>query len=272
MNRLRRQGRGTRHVLMLLVSLVGVTSGLDAQDISRRVAETRNGTVRFTYASMEDVCGNGRNGITVRRGTNTHRVVTNMSIRDNEWEFECEPGPVRIVLDRRNGRVVAVRSYVGGRWRGTADVDLGTVSAVEASDYLLGLVESADEAVAKDALFPATIAEGVTVWPRLLRIAKDARRPREVRSSALFWVSQAAGEEATKGLRELVDEPTGDREVRKSAVFALSQRPKDESVPALIKIAKTHRDAEMRKTAIFWLGQSGDARAIAYFEDVLLRP
>ncbi|MFN0098124.1 MAG: HEAT repeat domain-containing protein [Gemmatimonadaceae bacterium] len=266
------QGRGCRSLLLLPVVICGVTQGLGAQDLVRRIAETRNGTVRFAYPAMEGVCGNSRNGISVRRGTGTNRVVTNMSIRDNEWENDCEPGPVRIVLDRRNGRVVDVRSYVGGRWRGTADVDLGTVSPVEASDYLLGLVESADEHVAKDALFPATIAEGVTVWPRLLRIAKDAQRPREVRSSAVFWVSQAAGEEATKGLREIVDEPAGDREVRKSAVFALSQRPKDESVPALIRIAKSHRDAEMRKTAIFWLGQSGDARAIAYFEEVLLRP
>lgn len=258
--------------LAVMVSLGSVAQTTSAQDLSRRIAEMRNGTVRFEYAAMEGVCGNGREGIQVRRGKGSSRIVTNMSVGDREWEHECENGPVRIVLDRRDGRVVDVRAYVGGRWRGTADLDLGTVSPVAASDYLLGLVETADAEVAKDALFPATVAEGVTVWPRLLGIAKDSRRPREVRNSAVFWVSQAAGEEATKGLREIVDEPEADREVRKSAVFALSQRPKDESVPALIKIAKTHRDAEMRKTAIFWLGQSGDARAIAYFEDVLLRP
>jgi hypothetical protein len=265
-------GRGGWRALVVPALLASVTSGLSAQDLSRRIAEMRNGTVRFEYAAMEGVCGNGRDGIQVRRANSSSRIVTNMSVRQKEWESDCESGPVRIVLDRRNGRVVDVRAYVGGRWRGSADLDLGTVSPVAASDYLLGLAETADEEVAKDALFPATVAEGVTAWPRLLGIAKDARRPREVRSSAVFWVSQAAGEEATKGLREIVDEPEADREVRKSAVFALSQRPKDESVPALIKIAKTHRDAEMRKTAIFWLGQSGDARAIAYFEDVLLRP
>lgn len=272
MRRLRGLGRGGWTALAVLVSLGSVTQRLSAQDLSRRIAEMRNGTVRFEYAAMEGVCGNGRDGIQVRRANSSSRIVTNMSVRQQEWETDCESGPVRIVLDRRNGRVVDLRAYVGGRWRGSADLDLGTVSPVAASDYLLGLAETADEEVAKDAIFPATVAEGVTAWPRLLGIAKDARRPREVRSSAVFWVSQAAGEEATKGLREIVDEPEADREVRKSAVFALSQRPKDESVPALIKIAKTHRDAEMRKTAIFWLGQSGDARAIAYFEDVLLRP
>ena len=83
-------------------------------------------------------------------------------------------------------------------------------------------------------------------------------------------MGQAAGEEATKGLQEIAEDPDGDREVRKSAVFSLSQRPKDESVPALIRIARSNKDPEIRRNAIFWLGQSRDPRAIAYFEEVLL--
>jgi len=63
-----------------------------------------------------------------------------------------------------------------------------------------------------------------------------------------------------------------EREVRESAVFALSQRPKDEAVPALLQVARTSRDPALRKRAIFWLGQTDDARALAYFEDVLTKP
>jgi HEAT repeat protein len=65
----------------------------------------------------------------------------------------------------------------------------------------------------------------------------------------------------------IVDDP--DREVRKKAVFSLSQLPKDEGVPKLIAVARTHRDPEVRKQAMFWLGQSGDERAVQFFEDVL---
>ena len=60
-------------------------------------------------------------------------------------------------------------------------------------------------------------------------------------------------------------------DVKKKAVFALSQLPKDEGVPRLIDVAKTNRNPEVRKQAMFWLGQSGDARALAFFEDVLKR-
>ena len=90
----------------------------------------------------------------------------------------------------------------------------------------------------------------------------------KVRGQALFWLGQKAGQRAVATLEgAVVDDP--DREVRKKAVFALSQLPKDEGVPNLIAVARTHRDPEVRKQAMFWLGQSGDERAVQFFEDVL---
>src|SRR2546430_11392488 len=50
----------------------------------------------------------------------------------------CEPGPVRISLRVRTGRVQSLRTYVAGRWvtppRDAAVTDLGTVSARDAVD------------------------------------------------------------------------------------------------------------------------------------------
>ncbi len=40
----------------------------------------------------------------------------------------------------------------------------------------------------------------------------------------------------------------------------------------LIRVATTNRDREIRKKAMFWLGQSDDPRALALFEDILTRP
>ena len=36
-----------------------------------------------------------------------------------------------------------------------------------------------------------------------------------------------------------------------------------------MSLAKTHKSYEVRKQAMFWLGQSGDPRALAFFVDVL---
>ena len=52
-------------------------------------------------------------------------------------------------------------------------------------------------------------------------------------------------------------------------MFALSQLPKDEGVPLLIKVARTNTNLEVRKQAMFWLGQSKDPRAIDFFSEVL---
>jgi HEAT repeat protein len=189
-----------------------------------------------------------------------------------EWESECEAGPVRVSATVRGGEVTALRSYVGGRWS-DADApvtDLGTVAAPAAAAWLLGIAERGTGEPAQRAIVPATLARGVTTWPVLLRLARDERRPRAVRQDAVFWVSQAAGEAATRGLNSLVDERDADLEVRERAVFALSQRPADESVPALVRIARTNESPRLRQRAIFWLGQSTDPRALAFLEELLL--
>lgn len=173
---------------------------------------------------------------------------------------------VRVALTKRVDEVTRVRVYVGGTWRPTEGVpDLGTVGAAEAARYLLSLRD--DKAV-----FAATLADSVTVWPDLLKIARDDAAPRRTRRTAVFWLGQAAEEAATRGLDELVAADTVEREVREAAVFALSQRPREEGVPALIRIVRTHRDPEIRRKALFWLGQSEDPRALALFEELLLRP
>ena len=104
------------------------------------------------------------------------------------------------------------------------------------------------------------------------RIIVAARRDPSagVRSQALFWLAQSAAQRATKVIQAALDDDP-EIEVKRRAVFALSQLPRDEGVPLLMGLARNHRNVEVRKQAMFWLGQSGDPRALAFFEDVLLR-
>lgn len=254
--------------MMTGLALALLAAAAEGQSLASRVNAVRDGTVRFEYAAARGVCGNGRGNIQVRR-EGSGRVARG-EFEGREWMDECEPGPVRVAIDVEDGRPARLRAYVGGRWRGEAARDLGEVPAAQAVEYLVGLAESAPENVAKEAIFPSVIGDAEPPYRRLLAIAKDDRRPRKIRSDAVFWVGQGAAEVATRGLQEIVEDPDGDREVRKSAVFAMSQQPSEQAVPALIRIAKGNRDPEIRRSAIFWLGQSGDARAIAYFEELLV--
>jgi HEAT repeat protein len=195
------------------------------------------------------------------------------SSRDVEWESDCSLGPARVVLDRRDGVLAGLRFYVGGRWRPAASdvVDLGTVPAREAADYLLSIAQTEKGSMGGKAILPATMADSTEVWPALIRIARNPDLPRQTRTQSVFWLGQAAGDAATANLNSLVLDNSVDREVREQAVFALSQRPRDEGVPALIAVAKTNKDPEIRKRAMFWLGQSNDPRAIDLFEQLLTK-
>ena len=164
----------------------------------------------------------------------------------------------------------SVRTYVGGRWLPDRwSTDLGTVRPAEAADYFIGLAERSGDAVGGDPLLPSVLADSVVIWPSLLRLARTPSISRETRSQAVFWLSQAAGAAAGAALDSIVHDARGDREVRKKAIFALSQRSNDEGVPALIRIARNNPDPELRKTALFWLGQSEDPRALDLFEEIL---
>lgn len=268
---------------LLGVSVLGVTAlaavprPAHAQSLAERVARAPAGqTVAFAFAARPGVCGDGHNIVHVGSESpryvdlaNGRRAIITSHGRQTIRGQTCEFGPVRIEV-RRDGRAIdALKTKVGGSTAPGA-LDLGTVTPADATAFLLDdVARTASSDPASDAIFAATLGEGVDPWPQLLGIARDEGLAEKVRKSAVFWVGQAAGARATEGLRGFIDDASGDVEVRESAVFALSQRPNDEAVPALIAIAKTSPEPELRKSAFFWLGQSNDPRAIDLFEEIL---
>jgi len=256
---------------VVLAALAAAAAVAPAQSIASRVARVSNGTVRMSFAAKPGICGSG-NSIRNGRGRTTWGNDWNTS-RDVEWESDCSVGPARVVIDRRNGELADLRFYVGGRWRpaGSDVVDLGMVSAREAADYLVSIAQSEKGSMGEKAIFPATLADSADIWPAMLKIARNSDLPRSTRTQSVFWLGQAAGDAATANLNSIVLDNSVDREVRESAVFALSQRPREEGVPALISVARTNKDPEIRKKALFWLGQSHDPRAIDLFEELLTK-
>jgi hypothetical protein len=256
----------------VLAALAGAAELAGGQSIASQVARVSNGTVRMSFTVRPGYCGNGNSIRNSGGGRNTWGDNWNTS-RDVEWDTDCSVGPARVVLDRRGGEISDLRFYVGGRWRpaGADVVDLGMVPAREAAEYLVSIAQTERGNMGHKAIFPATMADSANIWPALLRIARNADLPRQTRTQSVFWLGQAAGESATRDLNNIVLDNSIDREVREQAVFALSQRPREEGVPALIAVARTNKDPEIRKKALFWLGQSNDPRALDLFEELLTR-
>ena len=225
-----------------------------------RSAPRRSATARCGSASRRGpgVCGNGGHNITIVGPRRGRRVGERLHARSGA---SVAPG------DAAGGWPMRTRtSAAGGVRREGQTTDLGTLPARQAAADLL----DAGRAAAGGRRGAGHRRHAGGQCGRLAGAAPDGpprpTLPLETRRQAVFWLGQAAGEAATRGLDSLAYDGGGELEVRKQAVFALSQRPADEGVPALIRIARSNPHAELRKSALFWLGQSEDPRAIALFE------
>lgn len=101
----------------------------------------------------------------------------------------------------------------------------------------------------------------------LVHLAREAREA-ELRSQSLFWLAQTHEPQAARWIREaIVRDP--DEEVREQGVFALSQL--DDATIHLLAVLRESRDRDVKRQALFWLGQSDDPRAVAELERLLTR-
>lgn len=147
---------------------------------------------------------------------------------------------------------------------------LGSARGRRGYQALKRVVENdADDKFRKDAVFALHISKEPEAVDTLIALARSDRS-RPVRQQAIFWLGQRASQKAVAALTDVVENDP-DTDIKKRAVFALSQLPNDQGVPLLMKVARTHRNPAVRKQAMFWLGQSGDPRALDFFEEVLTR-
>src|SRR5918992_1533026 len=250
---------------MKLFLAILIAAPLQAQSLASRVAAVDDGAVTFHYAARPGVCGDGETF--VRTGPHSYHG----SWSSNRPMEPCIFGPVQVRLTLADGVVQRVESWVG-QPRSRNARDLGAVSALEAARYLMTIAERGDSKATAKAIFPAVLADSATVWPALFPIARNGSS-KSARQDALFWLSRFASGTLSgrpnSPFAEDQDEESPDDDLKSHAVFVVSQLPRSESVPQLIEIARTNRDWRVRSKALFWLGQSGDPRAIDLFESVL---
>jgi HEAT repeat protein len=95
-----------------------------------------------------------------------------------------------------------------------------------------------------------------TRW--LMDLALNQKESIDLRKKALFWAGQTGAD--IGDLVQLYDR-TSDHDMREQLIFVYSQRHETQALDKMIDIARHETDRELRKKAIFWLGQSRDPRA-----------
>jgi hypothetical protein len=128
--------------------------------------------------------------------------------------------------------------------------------------------EDPSDKLREHAVFALTQSKDTQALNVVAGVAHNDRSP-HVRGQALFWLAQRAGQKIAESAINDAIANDPETEVKKKAVFALTQMPAGQGVPLLIQVARTNRNPEVRKQAMFWLGQSKDERALAFIEEVL---
>jgi HEAT repeat protein len=147
---------------------------------------------------------------------------------------------------------------------------LGQTGSAENADFLRSLYgRSKSEELRKKVLFSLSQMGGPENGQWLITVARDSSQGLEMRKQALFWAGQAG-----VPIAELVGlyGNVRDQGMREQLVFVYSQRDEPAALNKLIEIAKRDPNPELRKRALFWLGQSEDSRAVEALQEVIEQP
>ncbi|HEX9249748.1 MAG TPA: HEAT repeat domain-containing protein, partial [Gemmatimonadaceae bacterium] len=145
---------------------------------------------------------------------------------------------------------------------------LGQRRSTENTEFLRTLYSRlTNEDLKEKILFSLSQQQGAGNEQWLMNIAVNPKEDIELRKKALFWAGQSGV--AISEMSKLYDR-MNDTEMKEQIIFVLSQRQHDPAaMDKMFDIAKNEKDAELRKKAIFWLGQSRDPRVQQFLIDLI---
>jgi TolA-binding protein len=154
---------------------------------------------------------------------------------------------------------------------------LGQQRSPENATYLRTLFDrlagapsgSPNEAIRQKILFSLSQMRGERNDRWLLDVAANPKHSVETRKQAIFSAGQAGVSTAElTALYPKLDDP----ELKGQLIWVMSEKHDAAAVDRLMAIAKSDPDREMRKKAIFWLGQMDDPRVKDFLVEIINAP
>jgi HEAT repeat protein len=147
---------------------------------------------------------------------------------------------------------------------------LGQRRSQENADFLRSLfAKTTDEDLQKKILFSLSQMRGFGNDRWLLSIALDEANNSDMRGHALWTAGQAG---IAGGDLVTVYDRLSDQDVKEKLIWVMSESRDRAATDKLIEIAQKDPNREMRKKALFWLGQKNDPRVKQLLIDILNQP
>jgi hypothetical protein len=116
-------------------------------------------------------------------------------------------------------------------------------------------------------IFSLSQMGGTDNYRWLMDIALDTHEDIELRKKALFWAGQGNSVDVADLVR--LYDSMNDREMKEQLIFVYSQRREDAALEKLFQIGRNDPDSELRKKAIFWVGQSRSPKAAQFLQELI---
>ena len=195
-------------------------------------------------------------------------------LRDPRTDPEIQDKAIFALSQHNSSRSGAIlRAYAERRdapeeMREKAIFWLGQRHSPENADFLKSLFQKVENDDLKDKIiFSLSQMGGSDNYRWLMDIALNPKEDIEIRKKALFWAGQ--GHNVDMGDLVKLYDSMSDREMKEQLIFVYSQRREEAALDKLFQIGKNDPDRELRKKAIFWIGQSRSPRAAQYLQELI---
>jgi len=195
-------------------------------------------------------------------------------LRDSRTDPDIQDKAIFALSQHNSSRSAAIlRTYAERRdapeeMREKAIFWLGQRNSPENAGFLKSLFLRVDNDDLKDKIiFSLSQMGGNDNYRWMMDIALDPKQDMEIRKKALFWAGQGHNVDVAD-LVKLYDS-MNDREMKEQLIFVYSQRREEAALDKLFQIGKNDPDRELRKKAIFWIGQSRSPRAAEYLQQLI---
>jgi TolA-binding protein len=195
-------------------------------------------------------------------------------LQDPKSDPEIQEKAIFALSQHRSPRAAAILCAYSGRRDRPAELReksifwLGQRRSAENQQCLRDLYKSLDTDDLKEkVIFSVSQMGGADNYRWLMDIALNQRENIELRKKALFWAGQGRSVDIADLVR--LYDSMSDREMKEQLIFVYSQRREEAALDKLFAIGKNDPDRELRKKAIFWIGQSRSPRAAQYLQELI---
>jgi len=136
-------------------------------------------------------------------------------------------------------------------------------------DTLTGLLPSLSEDDSEAVTFALSQIRTEKSLNALATLARDKSKNEKVRNNAVYWIGQSRVPNRVGLLEDIYKNSMDNAKIRQQVMFALSQTREPQAVTIMGNVAQNDPDLEVRKQAVYWLGQSRSPEANQALEKLL---